>query len=90
MEINSQTNLEKLLEINILKILESYKSILKSSKVPSSQSHILEDSTQAFNIKMHSETILSSCQLLLDMIHEIRIRNFSLEPLLNKSDSIVT
>jgi len=78
MEISSETDLSKSVEVCLCKILEAYKNILKSAKVPTSPND-LEDAMHPFNLKLPSESILSSCQVLLDIVHELRIRKFFLE-----------
>ena len=72
MEINQNTDLSHQLRVCFFKLVDAYSTILKKAQIPQKQG--LEDTLQPFSINLSSESILSSCRILLDIIQEVRMR----------------
>ena len=72
MEINQETDLSHQVRVCSFKLVDAYSTILKKAQVPEKQG--LEDTLQPFSINISSESILSTCRMLLDIIQEARVR----------------
>ena len=73
-EISGETDLRHKLEVCTSKLIGSYKAILKRGSIPEADKLGLEDSLHPFSISLLSESILSTCRTLLDIIQEMRVR----------------
>jgi hypothetical protein len=72
-------DLKPQIQICLSKLLESYKTLLRRSRVPIDQQQSLEDALHSLSIQVPAESILSFCRELLDIIQELRLRKFCIE-----------
>ena len=72
MDINRNTDLSHQVRVCTFKLVDAYSTILNKAQIPKKQG--LEDTLQPFSINLSSESMLSSCRTLLDVIQEIRVR----------------
>ena len=74
MSLHNEQDLQKLVETNAFKLLETYKSILRRMTVPGAEKLGIEDAMRPFSVTLSSESILSITRTLLDIIQELRVR----------------
>ena len=77
MEINRNTDLSHQVRASSFKLVDAYSTILKKTQIPQKQG--LEDTLQPLSINLSSESIFSSCRILLDVIQEVRVRKLVCE-----------
>ena len=77
MELNADSDLEKHVRHYSLKLLDTYKTILRRVILPepSMSQSVLEDTVRPFTLNTSAELILSHCRALLDIIQELRLRS---------------
>lgn len=74
--MDSVTNeeLKQQIQSNLFKLLDSYKTLLRRSRVPVEQQLSMEDALHSLSVQVPAQSILSSCRKLLDIIQELRLR----------------
>ena len=77
MDFDRNTDLSRQVRVCSTKLVDGYSTILRKTQLPQKQG--LENALQPLSINLSSESIFSSCRILLDVIQEVRVRKLVCE-----------